>query len=88
MPRYQQSPDVVAKRLGDEFVVVHLQTNRIYSLNRTGGRLWELVVAGHDREEIERRMLAEFDVEGDQLSREIDGILASLQADQLIREQE
>jgi len=36
----QPSRDVVARRLEDEIVLVHLQKNRIYSLNRTGARFW------------------------------------------------
>jgi hypothetical protein len=36
----QPNRDVVARRLKDEIVLVHLRTNRIYSLNRTGARFW------------------------------------------------
>jgi hypothetical protein len=35
--------DVVSRRLEDEVVLVHLRTNRIYKLNETGARLWELL---------------------------------------------
>ena len=32
--------------VGDEVVLVHLRTNRIYTLNRTGARFWELLEDG------------------------------------------
>jgi hypothetical protein len=76
--------DVVAKQVGDETVLVHLRTNRIYALNRTGAKLWELLEAGHDRSEIQQRMLHEFDVAQEQLTAEIERLLASLAAEQLI----
>lgn len=64
--------------------MVHLRTNRIYSLNETGARLWELLEAGHDRERIERQMLEEFDVEAADLRREIAELLAMLETQQLV----
>ncbi len=84
-PRLRPSPDVVSRRLDDEVVLVHLRTNHIYSLNQTGARLWELLQTGDDRERIERRMLEEFEVEAADLRREIEELLASLEAEQLVR---
>jgi hypothetical protein len=75
---------VVARRLEEETVLVHLRTNRIYTLNPTAARLWELLEAGYDRSGIRSRMLGEFDVEGAQLDREIEEILGSLSAEGLL----
>jgi hypothetical protein len=72
--------EVVARRLDDRTVVVNLQTNRIYELNRTGSRLWELLEDGLDRPSIERKMLDEFNVDGTKLAGEIDRILLDLSA--------
>jgi hypothetical protein len=36
-------------RVGEEAVLVNLKTNRIYSLNHTRARFWELISVGHDR---------------------------------------
>jgi len=76
--RLNPAKDVVARRLGDEIVLVNLRTNLIFELNRTGARFWELLADGCDRREIERRMRDEFDVDRDTLRREIDGIASSL----------
>ena len=83
-PSVRADENVVARRLEDETVLVHLGTNRIYTLSLTAARLWELIEEGHDRPTIERRMSAEFDVAGNELTEEIDGMLASLRAEGLV----
>lgn len=72
------SSDVVARRLDDELVLVNLKTSRIYTLNRTGARLWELLAEGNDRDAIEAELLHEFDVPRSQLEAEIDELLVDL----------
>ena len=59
----RQGPDAVSNRLGDGGVVVNLRTNRIFELNATGMRVWELIGEGHTRDEFERRLEDEFEVE-------------------------
>jgi hypothetical protein len=44
----------------EEAVLVNLKTNRIYSLNPTGARLWELISVGNDREAAEAALLADW----------------------------
>jgi hypothetical protein len=39
--RVRPDPNVLAKRVDDEIVLVHLETNRIYELNRTRSVLWD-----------------------------------------------
>jgi len=84
--RYQANPDAVYNRLGDSAVVVNMRTNRIYELNRTGARFWELLCAGHDLEKLQQLMLQEFDVTESELAIEIEAMLASLQKEGLIEE--
>ena len=83
-PRFRPSPDVVYNRIGDQGVLIHMKTNRIYELNRTAARLWELLSDGRDRTEIQRLMLQEFEVADDQLAREVEDRLASLRDERLI----
>jgi hypothetical protein len=86
--RIQPSPDAVAAQVGDEIVLVHMKTDCIYVLNRTGARLWELLSARCDRAEVRRRMLAEFDVSEAELEQELDRWLDRLAADSLITVEE
>jgi hypothetical protein len=78
------SPDVVAQRLGDEVVAVHLQTNQIFVLNRTGARFWELLGDGATVDELKKKILAEFEVEEEQLEKEFEDFLAVLSKEKLI----
>jgi hypothetical protein len=82
--RFHASPDAVATRAGDEIVLVDLKTDRIYALNRTAARAWELLSDACDRAEVERRMLEEFDVSPAELAEAIDGLLTSLTASGLL----
>ena len=78
------SADVVFRDLGDEGVLVHLGTNRIFSLNATGSRFWSLLVLDCDRDRIERQLREEFAVDAGALRDEIDQLLVSLAAEGLV----
>jgi hypothetical protein len=80
----QQHPDVVSRWVDEEAVLVHLKTNRIYSLNPTGARLWELIGAGNDREAAEAALIEEFDVEEGDLRKEVADMLEALAKEGLI----
>jgi hypothetical protein len=82
----QPHPDVVWRRVGDEAVLVNLKTNRIYSLNHTGARLWELIDAGHDRDAAEAVLMSEFEIEEDELRKEVSAVLDELAKEGLILE--
>jgi hypothetical protein len=70
--------DVIYRELNGEFVLVHLGTDRIYALNETGSRFWELLAAGANRASIRQQMLDEFAVEPAALDEEIDALLTEL----------
>lgn len=74
----RQSEDVVSSRVGDAGLLVHLQTNRIFELNTTGVRIWELIGEGRTTDEIERVLQSEFDVTPEQLRQEISELVTSL----------
>ena len=78
------SPDVVSRRLGDEVVLVHLKTNRIFSLSPTGARFWELLSDGRSRTEIEAALLREYDVTPQQVTVEVDSLVRALGAERLV----
>jgi len=82
--RIRQNPQVVSSRLGDAGVLVHLETNRIFEVNATGLRIWEL--AGEDRtlEEIEATLLQEFDVPAERMREELSALVSALSSEGLI----
>ena len=77
-PRWQPDVDVVSRRLGDEAVLINLRTNRMFSLNRTGTRAWELLQTGHDWSAVRSVLLDEFDVQPAMLDRELETVSVSL----------
>lgn len=83
--RLRRSADVVHRRVDEEIVLVNLQTNRIFSLNRTAGRLWELLGETSGRAELRERLLEEFDVEPAQLDQELETTLSALKAEGLLQ---
>ena len=81
----QPSPDVVSRRLGDSAVLVHLETNRVFELNETGARVWELLREGRTCEQIVERLVAEFDVEPGQASSTLLELLGDLRREGLLQ---
>ena len=82
--RYLPSSEVVARRLGEELILVHLGSNRIFELNATSARLWELLVEGQDVAGIQSALKAEFHVDEATLIDEVATTLAALAAEGLI----
>ena len=78
--------DVVFRRVGDEVVLVHLRTNRIFALSPTGARFWELLSDGSSRREIEERLLDEYEVSWQEVSAEIDSLVSALRAEGLVQD--
>jgi PqqD family protein of HPr-rel-A system len=82
----EPDPDVVSRRLGDEVVLVHLGSNRIFRLNRTAARLWELIGEGvTTATALFEALSSEFDVGEGELRGEIDGTLERLKRQGLVR---
>jgi hypothetical protein len=78
------NPNVIARRIGDDIVLFHLDSDRFYELNGTAARFWELLNEGQDTAEIRNQLLEEFSVEGEQLDGEAATLLDSLQREDLI----
>jgi hypothetical protein len=83
-PTLRPSKDVVFRVLEDEAVLVHVRTNRIYSLNPSGARFWQLFADGLNQAEIRRELRREFDVSAEELDDEIEELLASLELEGLV----
>ena len=78
------SEDVVARRLDDVVILINLKTNRIFELNSTGARIWELVSSGESLESIRETMLREFDVSESEVSAAIDTLTTWLKNEGLL----
>jgi hypothetical protein len=82
--RFRVSADVVAQRMGDEVVLVHLGTNRIFDLSPTAARFWELVSAGTTVGGACRQILGEYAVGEAELAREVQALVGALTGEALL----
>jgi hypothetical protein len=83
--RIEVSPDVIAQRLGEQIILVHLNTNLMFDLNHTASRLWELAQTGATRADIEAQLLDEFTVDPADLAAEVEQLLLALEERKLVR---
>ena len=82
--RIRQSAQVVSSQLGDAGVLVHLRTNRIFEVNATGLRIWELAGEGRTLAEIEATLRGEFDVDPARLHTELLNLVDELSREGLL----
>jgi hypothetical protein len=80
------SSDVVSRRVGDNVVLISLSTNRIYELNVTGARLWELMNSGSTPDTMVGQLVREFDVTPDNATAELDTLMTLLRKEGLVIE--
>ncbi len=74
------SKDVVSRRVGDEIVLVNLQSEEMYSLNPTGARAWELLGEGHDQDAIEASLSDEYEIDLEEVRQELESALRGARA--------
>jgi hypothetical protein len=79
-----QNPDVIAKRLDQATVLVDISTSRIFELNETGTRVWELLGQGLNVEQIVQHLVSEFEVEDSQAAEELKTLLSQLRDQGLV----
>jgi Coenzyme PQQ synthesis protein D (PqqD) len=82
--RFQVNPETVANRMGEQMVLVHLGTDRIFELNSSAARIWDLLVEGRDQQEIERSLCEEFKISKDLANQQTNELLTSLIAEKII----
>ncbi|MGD9014632.1 MAG: PqqD family protein [Candidatus Omnitrophota bacterium] len=64
---YQKSPDIVSRRIANEFILVPIRHNvgdlkSIYTLNEVAARIWELIDGKRNTEQIKNIIVDEFQV--------------------------
>ena len=78
--------NVLTRQLPGGAVLVHLQTNRIFELNETAARVWELLGAGVPPPDLVPRLVDEFDVDPDTAAAEVKVLLDMLAREGLLAE--
>jgi hypothetical protein len=63
-------PQVIARTVGDETVILDLGSGTYFGLDPVGARIWELMSEGKTLAEVCDRMLDEYEVSRDELERD------------------
>jgi hypothetical protein len=77
--------EVVYEKIGEEAVLLHLETGTYFGLNPVGSRMWELLVASGDPQAVLTRMQEEYDVTTEMLHEDLDRLLERLAEKKLIQ---
>jgi hypothetical protein len=75
------TPNILSKRLGEELILINLETDRIFSLNLTGAKAWEIIEDTKDLDLVKKGLLDQFDVSPELLDEELNRILNALAAE-------
>ena len=79
------SPNVLSQRYDDSVVLLNLDTDRFFHLNRTGARFWELLGERSNLAEVYETMSREFDVEGTELEAQMTALITELREQDLVK---
>jgi hypothetical protein len=71
-------PEVMAREVGDETVILDLASGNYFGLDPVGARIWQLLTEGCVPAVIRDTLLAEYDVSSEDLERDLDRLLNEL----------
>lgn len=84
--RRVQIPAYVACRVVDEMAVLfNAETGQYFGLDDVGARVWSLLSSSSDLESVYDALLADYQVAPDALRRDVDALVESLRARDLVR---
>lgn len=72
------SPEVMSQEVSGETVLLDLQSESYFGLDEVGTRVWQLLQEKDDLQGVYDVMLAEYDVEPDQLKDDLEELLGKL----------
>jgi hypothetical protein len=78
------APDVLFRMLDDEAVLVNLRTERYLGLNHVGARMWKALAAAGSIQAAYDDLLREYEVEAQELRRDLIELVEQLIAQHLI----
>jgi hypothetical protein len=82
--RIAVAPDVMFRVVGDESVLLHLKNEAYLGLDPVGTRMWTLLTESESVEDAYEKLLAEYEVDGPQLRRDIEDFINKLVEHDLI----
>jgi hypothetical protein len=72
-------PDhVMSRQVGDETVILDLNSGTYFGLDPVGARMWQLLTEGRQPDEMVRTLLDEYDVEETRLRQDMEALVDEL----------
>src|SRR5258706_7790880 len=78
------APDVLIRTVGEESVVLNLQTEQYLGLDDVSTRIWQLLTAGGSIQSTYETLLTGYEVDPEQLRRDLDDFVRELLQLQLV----
>ena len=82
--RARVPPEILVQDLEGESVFLDLKSSRYFGLNRVGSRMWEALTTQPSVEAAYQALLAEYEVDGDVLRRDLQALIDQLVAHGLV----
>lgn len=85
MTRYSLNPDLAWRVIDGEVVILKIKTTTYYSLDPVGSFIWQgLNDKSRERDEILNDLLAEFEVDQETASKDLDELFTDLTREELV----
>jgi hypothetical protein len=78
-------PEVMARQVGDETVLLDLASGKYFGLDPVGTRMWHLLAEGKPLAAVCDAIAAEFEVARPQVEEDLQQLLAELKTEGLVR---
>ena len=82
--RIAVAPDVMFRAVGEESVLLHLKSETYLGLDPVGTRMWTLLIESESIENAYEKLLGEYEVDGQQLRRDLDDFIGKLVKNDLV----
>lgn len=82
--RYAAKPDVVARAVADEMILLDLETGVYFTLNSVGAFIWRAIESGSDGEAVIDAIVNHYEVEPDVATADYDEYVGALVAEGLL----
>jgi hypothetical protein len=82
--RLMIAEDVRSRRIADETVILHLETEQYFGLSGVGSRLWELLEHGTDVDRAIDMLADEYEVEASLVRADVHALLRNLMGSELV----
>lgn len=83
--RFESADEVLFRELGDESVLLHLESGKYFGLDEVGTLLWKRLTEGSSVLEVGQEILSAYEVEQDRLWPDLEALIEDLCGQGLLR---